>query len=74
MITRRVDYNMGLKYGVEQVSDYRKLCLLERSDGWARPKWHTGRTSLLNLSNNTLYIDGELTIAEGLNVRYTFFR
>ena len=74
MITRIIDYNMGIKYGVEQVEDYRERCILGNADGWARPKWHTGRTSLLNLSNNTKYYNGELVIAEGINVRQTFFR
>ena len=74
MIIERVNNNGSITYGVISLSKFYKLCRAEATERYARSCYHMGRSTLLQLEDSTIFVDGKLVKAEGLSVRYTFFR
>ena len=74
MIVEKLDNNGPIIYGVSALTKFYKLCKIGAPERYARSCYHMGRSTLLQLEDSTIFIDGKLVKAEGLPVRYTFFR
>ena len=74
MIVIKLNNNGPIIYGVSALTKFYKLCEIGAPERYARSCYHMGRSSLLQLADSTIFRDGELITAEGLPVRYTFFR